>query len=660
MTFKRWVLGAVVVGMALGSCSKENTITTNNETNDYSTLVSPTTITLGPEGGSLEGPDGVVLEVPPGALTVVIEIAVGVVRDEGALPALPDGMEAVSEIYGLLPADQRFDEDARLTLPFDGDADDDVVLLQALPGGSWQPVELESVDDGTVTAAIDGLGFFVVATATPAAGEGGQGGGGGGEPGEPDDGGEGGSTPLGTAGGGAGGAGGAGGGSAGAAGGSTETLPDAPPPVIEPDSGTERVSLTITMSSEVEGAEIRYTTDGTDPTASSTLYEEPFELKRTATVRARVFADAMRPSPVVEATYSIIPKAIDVSAMWQHTLVLMSDGTIRAFGYNLYGRLGYATEGDYSSVPGTVSGITTAAAVSAGTGHSMALLEDGTVMTWGTDYSGELGRELLSMGSGDPGEVEGLAAARAVSAGGGFCLALLVDGTLAAWGNNQYGHLGDGTDRNRSSPVSVQAIEDASFIASSQHHSLSVLQDGTIRGFGYNAYGQLGNEDTAAALVPVEVLGVANAKEVSASWYHSLAVTTDGAVLAWGRNNSGQLGVGGDTGSTVPVEVPGITGAVAVAAGDNHSLALLADGTVLGWGSNDDGQLGDGTSTASDVPIPVPGIEDAVAIAAGAHQSHALLEDGTILSWGANTLGWLGDGTTDRRRTPVPVVWDAE
>ncbi|MBN1608518.1 MAG: PPC domain-containing protein, partial [Polyangiaceae bacterium] len=110
------------------------------------------------------------------ALEIKVELAVGYLEDQEALPELPDGMSAVSKIVGVLPQNQRLYEDATLTLPFDGTDPKNVVVLRAVPGGSWQAVETEDVDDGMVTALISRLGYFVVVVSESTSPENGNGG----------------------------------------------------------------------------------------------------------------------------------------------------------------------------------------------------------------------------------------------------------------------------------------------------------------------------------------------------------------------------------------------------------------------------------------------------------------------------------------------------
>jgi len=232
--------------------------------------------------------------------------------------------------------------------------------------------------------------------------------------------------------------------------------------------------------------------------------------------------------------------------------------------------------------------LTNAIAIAAGgdwySGHSLALLIDGTVKAWGGDLYGQCDVP------------ENLANVTAISAGGYHSLALLQDGTVQAWGDNR--HEQSNVPTNLTNVISISAGGNWE-----TGYSLALLSDGTVQGWGNNWYGQC----TGAELFT-------NVIAISAGAYHSLALLPDGTVRAWGANSSDQC--------TVPSN---LTNVVAISAGGFHSLAMLSDGTVRGWGYNGDGQC-----------VAPSNLVDVIAISAGAEHSLALLSDGTIKVWGNN------------------------
>jgi peptidyl-tRNA hydrolase len=76
-------------------------------------------------------------------------------------------------------------------------------------------------------------------------------------------------------------------------------------PAIAPPTGTYVTAQTVTITCATAGAQIRYTTNGTEPTATSTLYSAPFNVATSATVKAKGFLTNWTPSATTSATYTI-------------------------------------------------------------------------------------------------------------------------------------------------------------------------------------------------------------------------------------------------------------------------------------------------------------------------------------------------------------------
>jgi hypothetical protein len=154
--------------------------------------------------------------------------------------------------------------------------------------------------------------------------------------------------------------------------------------------------------------------------------------------------------------------------------------------------------------------------------------------------------------------------------------------------------------------------------------------DGTVWAWGRNDYGQLGNGTNTNSNLPVPVSGLSGVTDIAGGFYHSLALKNDWTVWAWGYNNDGELGNGTNTNSNVPVQVvtslggPALSGITDIAGGGLHSLALKSDGTVWAWGRNSEGELGKGTNTNSKVPVQVSGLTGVTAIAGGGYHSLAI------------------------------------
>jgi uncharacterized repeat protein (TIGR01451 family) len=304
-----------------------------------------------------------------------------------------------------------------------------------------------------------------------------------------------------------------------------------------------------------------------------------------------------------------------------------------------------------SSLPACLAQTT----IAAGSAHSLRLFEDGTVWAWGWNEYGQVGDGTTTDRSA-PVPVSGLTRVVAVAAGDNFSLAVRNDGTVWAWGDDGMGQLGDGTTAySRIVPLQVNEITGAVKVAAGHYHSLALRSDGTVWAWGSNNSGQLGDGSWTNRSAPVQVSGLTSVVAVAAGYYFSLAVKSDGTVWGWGDNGAGELGDGTQASSNVPVQVIGLKGVLAVGAGDNHSLALKSDGTVWTWGGNVYGQLGDGTGESKTGPVQVSGLTGVIAVAGGFHHSLAAKSDGTTWAWGNNEYGQLGDGTQVNRNSPVRV-----
>jgi alpha-tubulin suppressor-like RCC1 family protein len=329
------------------------------------------------------------------------------------------------------------------------------------------------------------------------------------------------------------------------------------------------------------------------------------------------------------------------------------------WGNGSYGQLGDGSD-SLSNMPTPVSGLTFVTSVAAGGRHSLALLADGTVVAWGANGYGQLGDGETSMSS-VPVAVEGLSGVKAISAGADHSLALLTDGTVMAWGDNESGQLGIGSSvEDVEAPVAVKGLSGVKAISAGADHSLALLTDGTVMAWGENESGQLGDGKTANSSVPVAVKGLSGVAAISAGGEFSLALLAKGTVEAWGSDQQGQLGNSTveEGASDVPVPVGALTGVTAIAAGAKHGLALLSGGTVMAWGEDKFGELGSGTiKPFEETPVAVSGLSGATAISAGGQDSVALLGSGSVMTWGTDKSGNLGDGVTGGMSdVPVPVI----
>lgn len=288
------------------------------------------------------------------------------------------------------------------------------------------------------------------------------------------------------------------------------------------------------------------------------------------------------------------------------------------------------------------------------------------VSAWGENQFGEVGDGTTMSRLSPPVRVSGLGPGSgviAVSAGAFFSLALKSDGSVLAWGANFQGQLGDGTMAQRSTPVVVSGLGPGSgviAVSAGFTHSLALKSDGTVLAWGS---GRLGDGALLAftQTTPVQVSGLgpgSGVTAVSAGAGFSLALRSNGTVLAWGANQSGQLGDGTTTERPIPIQISSLSGVASISAGYDFTLATKLDGSALAWGFNREGQLGDGTGLTRPSPVQINGLtagSNILSVHAGLRNSLAVKSDGSVLAWGINNEGQLGDGTTLTRLSPVQV-----
>ena len=280
----------------------------------------------------------------------------------------------------------------------------------------------------------------------------------------------------------------------------------------------------------------------------------------------------------------LIPNLSGVSAIaagGYHTLALKGDGTVLAWGANDFGELGNNSTVK-SPVPVSVSGFNAVinpgdlrpVAIASGLEHSLALMSDGTVRAWGWNAFGQLG-DGTTANKLVPTQVPGLTGVViAIAAGANHSLALKSDGTIWAWGYNAHGELGNNSTVNSSVPVQVLDANGLGFnaiiansqiasikIAAGSNHSFVLKSDGTVWAWGFNEHGQLGDGSTLTRKVPVQVVGLNGvASVVGGGAGHSTAVMADGTLRVWGWNAYQTLGDGTNTDRLAPVEVVGREG----------------------------------------------------------------------------------------------------
>jgi len=244
---------------------------------------------------------------------------------------------------------------------------------------------------------------------------------------------------------------------------------------------------------------------------------------------------------------------------------------------------------------------------------------------------------------------------------------------LWSWGENRQGQLGLGNTTNRSSPVQVGALTTWSSVEYNRggEHTLATKTDGTLWAWGRNNFGQLGLGNTTDRSSPVQVGTLTTWSKVSCGKSITAAIKTDGTLWTWGRNGYGALGINASGDRSSPVQVGTLTTWSKIHATGSHMLAIKTDGTLWSWGSNTDGQLGHGNFTYRSSPVQVGRLTTWSKISGAGGQyfmshppyynyingnSAAIKTDGTLWTWGySGNSGVLGRNNTQPASIPTQV-----
>eukprot|EP00798_Chlamydomonas_sp_ICE-L_P021652 gene21652-28665_t len=300
--------------------------------------------------------------------------------------------------------------------------------------------------------------------------------------------------------------------------------------------------------------------------------------------------------------------ATAIAVGWRHTCAILNGGDLKCLGID--------------SPPFVDLGTgRTVTAVAVGYFHTCAILDNGKLKCWGENDDGQLGRDGDgSEGMGDDLPVVNLGTGRTVTAiaiGGTHTCALLDNGKLKCWGQNEHGQLGLGRTADdvevsdEAYAIDLGTGRIATAIAAGNDHTCALLDNGKLKCWGRNDDGQLGlgdNEthvgDVGDALPYVDLGTNRNATAIAAGIAHTCAILDGGQLKCWGLNSHGQLGLGdsvsrGDDeeemGNNLPVvELGSNRRTKAISSGGYHNCAPLDNDSVKCWGMSREGQLGIG------------------------------------------------------------------
>jgi alpha-tubulin suppressor-like RCC1 family protein len=241
---------------------------------------------------------------------------------------------------------------------------------------------------------------------------------------------------------------------------------------------------------------------------------------------------------------------VAIAAGVDFSLALHQTGGVLAWGNNLAGK--------DSLEPTKVLGLPEIAynegnegTLAAGNAHALALDREGNVWAWGDNSKGQLGR--TGPGSSTPTKVGLSQKIKFIAAGGAHSLAVDINGHVWAWGDNQFGQLGyPASSTPQTTPVRVQGTTAIIKVAAGDKHSLALNTGGEIMAWGDDEWGQLGNSPPGkGTAIPERVPHRTRVRSIAAGSLHSLAIEADNVLSAWGANPGGLLGVPPENGEVV-------------------------------------------------------------------------------------------------------------
>lgn len=360
-----------------------------------------------------------------------------------------------------------------------------------------------------------------------------------------------------------------------------------------------------------------------------------------------------------------------------HTAAVKRNGGVWVCGAAIFGQLGNGVKtASYWDPPvrlGSEVGWTAVASWESAD-HIVALMQDGSMWAWGWNVYGQLGDGTKATRR-VPTRVDTGTDWRAIAVGQAHSSALKADHSLWTWGKNDYGQLGNGTLTGSSEPLMIGQVGDWSYVSTGSEHSVGIRQDGSLWSWGRNDSGQLGDGTRSHRSVPTLIDSGAKWRSVSAGEDHTVAIMNDGSLWAWGWNKDGRLGDGTAEDRLRPVRIGSDNDWRICEARSGYTQGVKENGTLWSWGwcfmtptqvGNDgnwafvmryaartDGSLwwyGCPTWNGqpryelhqSDKEGFWIGIAEAYSAGAGIQQ------DGSLWAWGYSQYGMVGNGTAFR------------
>ena len=302
--------------------------------------------------------------------------------------------------------------------------------------------------------------------------------------------------------------------------------------------------------------------------------------------------------------------------------------------------------------------------IACGYNHTFILMNDGSVWSCGNNGSGQLGlNDNTSKNTFTQVTTNINNDVNQIVCGNAHTFILKNDGSIWSCGNNDYGQLGlgDNTTKTTFTQVTTNINNDVKQIACSGNHTIILKNDGNVWACGWNSAGQLGLGNTTNRNTFTQVITNINndVKQIVCGHGCTFILKNDGSVWACGSSSGGQLGLGDYTNKNTFTQVTtNINNDVKQIVTGYRTYILKNDGSVWACGWNDRGQLGLGDTTSRNTFTKVTTNinNDVKEVSCGTEFTFILKNDGSVWACGLNDNGELGLNDTTNRNTFTQVT----
>lgn len=327
-------------------------------------------------------------------------------------------------------------------------------------------------------------------------------------------------------------------------------------------------------------------------TVTSLLLEDNWTcaIKSDSTVKCIGYAYS---SASLESFLNVNVQTSKSSFVENRNCSINSSGSLLCWGYDNNGELGRGTTGVTSYVQQAPNGLTGAFEKVSTSYSACAIKNDGALYCWGNNTYGQLGLNNLTTPYTTPQLISGFTASDVAVATSNICI-ITITGIKCA-GYNNYGTVGDGTNIDRDEFTSVSTLAGAQKVVSTTSTFCALFTGGRVRCWGYGLSGQLGNGLGTNSNVPVLPIGMdSGVTKIAASpGISSICALQSGEVYCWGYNGRGTIGNGNLINQSTPYKITSLGSDNAdLFVSGQHACVIKNAGTVYCWGDSWRGEAG--------------------------------------------------------------------